>query len=261
MLRASWKSLMGRKVRLLLSTFAIVLGVAFVAGTLVFTDTLARSFTGIFASSVGDVVVSPRGAKTSDGAPTTRSVPASLVKKLATADGAARADGNVSSLGLFVVDQHGKLVGGNGPPGIAVSYNTAPAAHGLEGLSIVRGHPPRSADQVAIDERTARTAGYHVGDTVSLVGAGKTALVHPKLVGLAGYRDGGSTNGATITVLSTGAAQRMFLQGRDAFSDVWVTAKPGVPRPTSVHRSRRCCPAGTRRSPVTRRRRTPRAGS
>ena len=228
MLRASWKSLMGRKVRLLLSTFAIVLGVAFVAGTLVFTDTLSRSFTGIFSSSVGDVVVSPRGANTSDGAPTTRSVPASLVRTLATADGAARADGNVSSFGLFVVDQHGKLVGGNGPPGIAVSYNTAPAAHGLEGLSIVRGHPPRSGDQVAMDERTAKTAGYHVGDTVSLVGAGKTALVHPTLVGLAGYRDGGSTNGATITVLTTEAAQRMFLQGKDAFNDVWVTAKPGV---------------------------------
>jgi putative ABC transport system permease protein len=59
MLRAAWKSLLGRKLRLLMSTFAIVLGVAFVAGTLVFTDTLSRSFTAIFASSVGDVVVTP----------------------------------------------------------------------------------------------------------------------------------------------------------------------------------------------------------
>ncbi len=143
MLRAAWKSLLGRKLRLLMSTFAIVLGVAFVAGTLVFTDTLSRSFTAIFASSVGDVVVSPKGAQTSDGAPTTRTVPAGLVRKLATAEGAARADGNVSSMGVFVVDQHGKLVGGNGPPGIAVSYNTAPAGHGIEGLTIVSGHPPQ----------------------------------------------------------------------------------------------------------------------
>ena len=76
MFKAAWKSLLGRKLRLLMSTFAIVLGVAFVAGTLVFTDTLSRSFTAIFASSVGDVVVSPKGAQTSDGAPTTRTVPA-----------------------------------------------------------------------------------------------------------------------------------------------------------------------------------------
>ena len=52
MFRAAWKSLLGRKLRLLMSTFAIVLGVAFVAGSFVFTDTLSRSFTAIFASSV-----------------------------------------------------------------------------------------------------------------------------------------------------------------------------------------------------------------
>ena len=54
---------MGRKLRLLMSTFAIVLGVAFVAGSLVFSDTLGRSFTALFASTVGDVVVRPEGGR------------------------------------------------------------------------------------------------------------------------------------------------------------------------------------------------------
>ena len=49
MMKAAWRSLLGRKVRLLLSTFAIVLGVAFVAGSLIFSDTLSRSFTALFA--------------------------------------------------------------------------------------------------------------------------------------------------------------------------------------------------------------------
>jgi putative ABC transport system permease protein len=53
-IRAALKSLLGRKLRLLMSTFAIVLGVAFVAGTLIFTDTMSRSFTALFASGVGD---------------------------------------------------------------------------------------------------------------------------------------------------------------------------------------------------------------
>jgi putative ABC transport system permease protein len=53
MLRASWKSLLARKLRLMMSAFAIVLGVAFVAGSLVFTDTLGRAFTNIMAGSVG----------------------------------------------------------------------------------------------------------------------------------------------------------------------------------------------------------------
>ena len=69
MFRAAWKSLLARKVRLLMSTFAIVLGVAFVCGSLVFADMLNRSFTAIFASTVGDVVVRPEGGTTADGLP------------------------------------------------------------------------------------------------------------------------------------------------------------------------------------------------
>ncbi len=56
MIKAALRSLLGRRLRLLMSTFAIVLGVAFVSGTLIFTDTLDRSFTALFASTVGDVV-------------------------------------------------------------------------------------------------------------------------------------------------------------------------------------------------------------
>ena len=78
MIQAALKSLLGRKVRLLMSTFAIVLGVAFVAGSLIFSDTLSRSFTALFASTVGDVVVRPEGGTTADGAPSTVTLPASL---------------------------------------------------------------------------------------------------------------------------------------------------------------------------------------
>ena len=71
MFKAAWKSLLGRKLRLLMSTFAIVIGVAFVSGSLIFTDTLSRSFEAIFASSVGDVIVRPEGGTSDDGSPTT----------------------------------------------------------------------------------------------------------------------------------------------------------------------------------------------
>jgi len=70
MLKATIKSLLGRKLRLLMSTFAIVLGVAFVGGSLIFSDTLGRSFTALFASTVGDVVVRPADAGAGLGAST-----------------------------------------------------------------------------------------------------------------------------------------------------------------------------------------------
>ena len=97
MIRAALKSLLGRKVRLLMSTFAIVLGVAFVAGTLIFSDTLNRSFTALFASTVGDVVVQPEGGTTADGSPSTITIPAALVDRLREVPGAARVDGKVNA--------------------------------------------------------------------------------------------------------------------------------------------------------------------
>ena len=82
MLRAVWKSLLARKVRLLMSTFAIALGVAFVVGSLVFSAALSAGFNKLFGSSVGDVVVRPAGSTTLNGDPSTRTVPASLVTRL-----------------------------------------------------------------------------------------------------------------------------------------------------------------------------------
>lgn len=228
MLRAAWKSLLGRKLRLVMSTFAIVLGVAFVAGTFVFTDTLSRSFTALFASSVGDVVVRPVGATSDDGSPTTKTMPAALVDTLATVDGAARADGNVTTFGVFVVGENGKVIGGQGAPGLGLSYSGAPAGHGLEGLAIGAGRAPDASGEVALDVKTASRGGYQVGDTVHLVTSGTRALLEPRLVGLASFADGGSTNGATITLFDTQTAQDLFLDGKNAYNDAWVTAEDGV---------------------------------
>jgi putative ABC transport system permease protein len=228
MLHAAWRSLLGRKVRLLMSTFAIVLGVAFVAGTLIFTDTLNKSFTAIFDSSVGDVVVRPQGAAENGDTQTTLTLPASVVSTLRTVPGAARADGNVVTFGLFVIGSNNRVVGGQGAPGLGFNNSDAPAAHGVKGLQIVRGRAPVGQDEVAIDAATVRRADLVVGGKVRLVSAGKRALLQPRLVGIADFPEGGSLNGATASIFDTGTAQQLFLDGKDAFTDAWVTARPGV---------------------------------
>ena len=80
MLRASWKSLLGRKLRLFMSAFAIILGVSFVSGSFIFTDTLGKAFDGI-VNTVGDVVVRPEvtGSGFEQG-PTAKTVPGSLAE-------------------------------------------------------------------------------------------------------------------------------------------------------------------------------------
>ncbi|GAA4709478.1 ABC transporter permease [Nocardioides conyzicola] len=239
MIKAALKSLLGRKVRLLMSTFAIVLGVAFVAGSLIFSDTLSRSFTALFASTVGDVVVRPEGGTTADGAPSTVTLPGSLVEQLKDVPGAARVDGNVSAFGVFVVSKSGKVVSGFGPPAIGGNWSDAPAGHGLQGLTIVQGHEPHGADEVVLDERTAERAGYVVGDKVDIIPSTATAIpadgqpvastrIEPELVGIAGFPSGGSLNGATYAAFDTPTAQALFLGGEDAYTDIWVTAEDGV---------------------------------
>jgi putative ABC transport system permease protein len=227
MWRAALKSLLGRKVRLLMSTFAIVLGVAFVAGSLIFSDTLSRSFTALFASTVGDVVVRPVGGQTAGGTLSSLTVPASLVDELEEVPGVARVDGNVSAFGVYVVGDDGKVIGGLGPPAIAANYNTAPAAGG-EGLELVDGEEPQGRGEILLDESTAERGGYEIGDTVALLTPRGDSRLSPTLVGLAGFPDGGSLNGATLTMFDTETAQELFLDGRDEYNDVWVTAEDGV---------------------------------
>jgi putative ABC transport system permease protein len=244
MLKATLKSLVGRRLRLLMSTFAVVLGVAFVAGSFIFTDTLGRSFDSIFASAVGDVIVRAEGGTGPDGAPTTKTVPGSLVEDLALVDGAARADGNVFAVGVYVVGENGKLVGGFGAPAMGVNLTDAPAGHGLEGLVVLEGEAPQGPGEVAIDEATAEKAGYEVGDTVQLALSTDDPVLRPKLVGVVGYREGGSLNGANMTVFDTATAQELFLGGAFEYNDVWVTAGDGVSQEELRAEIEKILPAG-----------------
>ncbi len=230
MIRTALKSLLGRKLRLIMSTFAIVLGVAFVVGTLVFTDTLNKSFTSIFASGVGDVVVQADGADDVPGGGfTTKRVSGDLVDTLADVPGAARADGRAGADGVYVLKKSdGKPIGGFGPPSLGGNWTDAPAGHGLEGLEITEGREPEGADEVVLDARTAEKAGYDVGDTVELLTQGEQSRLSATLVGIADYRDGGSLNGATLAAFDTATAQDLFYEGRDEFTSIWVTAEEGV---------------------------------
>ncbi|GAA5155413.1 ABC transporter permease [Nocardioides marinquilinus] len=229
MIKAALKSLLGRKLRLLTSTFAIVLGVAFVVGTLLFSDTLNRSFTALFDATVGDVVVQPaEGEDVLPGGSTELTVPGDLVDRLADVPGAARADGQVGVAGVYVIDSDGKPIGGFGPPALGGNWTDAPAANGLPGLEIVEGRAPEAPGEVVLDDQTAEKSGYDLGDTVPIITADAEARLEPTLVGVSGFPEGGSLNGASFAAFTTEESQRLFLDGKDVYNDIWVTAEDGV---------------------------------
>src|SRR4029077_9461138 len=115
MFRATLKSLFAHKLRMGMSAFAIVLGVAFVAGTLVFTDTLSSSFTDLFRQTAPDVTVRPASSAAAAAggftAADARTVPAGMVAEVAAIDGVQRADGNIMDQSTYIIGQDGKVIG------------------------------------------------------------------------------------------------------------------------------------------------------
>jgi putative ABC transport system permease protein len=79
-----------------------------------------------------------------------------------------------------------------------------------------------------MDAKTAQRSGYFIGERVHIVTASDQALLTPELVGLLDFPEGGSLNGATFVAFETPTAQNLFLDGEDAFTDIWVTADDGV---------------------------------
>lgn len=226
MLRASWASLMARKLRLFMSAAAVILGVAFVAGSFIFTDTLGNSFTAITKSSAGDVVVRATGG-VGDEQVSSKTLPAAVIAELAKVPGAARADGNVTDYTTFVITKKDKLIGGQGAPGLAFNHTGGPAAHGVEASRLVTGRWPVADGEVVLDTATAKKAGYLLGEQVRFVSTGSEATFEAKLVGTHEMTSGSSL-GASLTVFDTQMAQRLYLKGEDVYQDAWVTAAKGT---------------------------------
>ena len=226
MLAASLKSLLARKMRLLMSAMAIILGTAFVAGSLIFTDTLERTFNGIFEGTVGDVIIQPEQVD-QFGGPGGSSLSAEEVEAFADLPGAARADGNVEAMGVFVVGDNGNVVGGQGAPALAFNYNDAPNQFGESPMTIESGRAPEGEGEVMVDALTLEQAGYEVGDEIQLVTTGAQPEITAEVVGTVAFGEGGMA-GASITVFDTETAQAYFMDGKDEYSTVWVTAADGV---------------------------------
>ena len=242
MVKASLKSLLARKARLLMSAMAIILGTAFVAGSLVFTDTLERTFDGIFAGTVGDVIVQPQQVDQFGGS-TGATLTADEVADLAALPGAARADGNVEVQGVFVVGDNGNVVGGQGAPAMAFNWSDAPNQFGEAPMTLTDGRAPTKEGEVAVDEATLERSGYSVGDEITLVTAGDRPQIKATVVGEMTFGEGGMA-GASVTTFDTEVMQTLFMDGKDEFTTAWVTAEDGVSNDELVEQAEPFTPEG-----------------
>ncbi|HEY9354159.1 MAG TPA: ABC transporter permease, partial [Nocardioides sp.] len=147
MLRLTLRNLAAHKVRLLMSTLAIVLGVAFLAGVLTFSHGLDRTFSGIINGSTPDAQVRPTNSASSAESSRPGSGGAAMlepeaIEKLRTLPEVARADGIVQGAGLYVLDTDDKLVSSSGAPTLAFNHTGTPNLLGEPSLELIRGSWP-----------------------------------------------------------------------------------------------------------------------
>lgn len=244
MLRLTLRNLAARKLRLVMSTLAIVLGVAFLAGVLIFSHGLSHTFDNIIKGSTSDAVVRPVGTDSfGQSAPSTLTVTPADVARLAELPEVARADGSVDGTGLFLLDRHGKLVGGQGAPTISFNHSGTPNMLGEPILELRSGRWPTGPDEVLLDHHAADRGDYRVGDQVNVIAPEGNPVRRLTLVGTADF-NGGGTAGAILVIFDTEGAQRMFLGGRDAFTSVNLTAAGGVSQRQLAAAAREVVPTG-----------------
>lgn len=229
MLKLTLRNLLARKVRLVMSGLAIVLGVAFLSGVLVFSNGLSSTFDGIIYSSTPDGVVRAEQTASFEAGPpqTTATLPPELVDELAELPEVARADGDVIGIGMSLLASDGTLVGGTGAPTLAFNHTETPNMAGDPMLVLRSGAWPEGPDEVVLDEAAAENGDYELGDEVLLLAPFGESKRSATLVGTAEF-NGGGTAGATLLIFSTEGAQDLFLDGADVFHQISLTAADGV---------------------------------
>jgi putative ABC transport system permease protein len=227
-IRATFKSLLSRKVRLVLSGLAVVLGVMFVAGAFVLTDTLGRSFDQLFSTAYANTDVQVGAVQSTsmddfdDGELVAATVPADEVTRIEGLPGVASAQGVVAADGARLIGANGKVVPSVGPPRFGVDW---PSQAG--GVELREGRGPTAHNEIAINAALAKAAGVKVGDRVGVL------TLQPKrtftLVGVFGYEGGRDSMGGTQTIaFTTPVAQELMLGQTGVFAHIDVTAADGV---------------------------------
>ncbi|MDQ0950321.1 putative ABC transport system permease protein [Streptomyces phaeochromogenes] len=221
--KTSMRNFFAHKGRMALSAVAVMLSVAFVCGTLVFTDTMNTTFDKLFATTASDVTVSPKSAKADDtpqnGKP--ESLPASAVTRAQKAQGVKSAEGAVSSMNVTVVNSKNKNMGSStGAPTIAGNWTK----NDLRSMEITSGHAPRGPTEVMVDADTADKHHLKMGDELRTIAV--TGDFKAKIVGIATFK---VTNpGAAVVYFDTATAQRELLGATGRFTQIYVSAAQGV---------------------------------
>ncbi|WP_054815125.1 ABC transporter permease [Nocardia arizonensis] len=222
MRKVALRNLAAHKVRLALTLLSVVLGTAFIAGSFVFTDTLQRTFDGIFENQARgvDVRVSPEGQQSFG-------VPLAVVDQISRTEGVRAIAPSVNGP-LVLLNQEGKPVQTGGAPSWGESY-LPPDQAIAEPQKFVEGAPPSQPGQIAINSGGAERANLKVGDRAKVLIPSRSTQQSPTIeVTVSGIYTVASDTGGFIGLLfENSQAKQLFTDGYHvAYVD--IAAAPGL---------------------------------
>jgi putative ABC transport system permease protein len=223
MIRATFRSLTARKLRLVLSSLSIVLGVSFVSGAFVLTDSLGKVFDDLFTTISKNVAVDIRGDKVTSGnqGDVRALLPQDLLPQVEQVDGVKEAQGQVQG-SAQLVDTKGKAVGTGGAPTFGFNWYDSKL---LQAGTIVDGRAPHGPDEIAINRGLLDRTDYKLGDTAPVLT--DQPLKSYKIVGIVEFDGKPSFAGETDVFFETPVAQQVLnLTGK--FNEITVAADSGV---------------------------------
>jgi len=244
MLTTTLKGIAGHKRRFLSTCVAVVLGVAFLTGTLVLGDTIRGGFDRVFATANEGTAVVVRSSVEIGSSDTGQRgvVDPAVVETVRAVPGVATAEAVVTGPAQIVAAD-GTAIGGDGPPTLGSSWLDDPS---LEPYRVVEGRAPAaSADgtvEVVIDKGSAEDAGLAVGDTTTVLVPDQVPV---RVVGIVGFGDADSMAGVTFTGFTAEDAMRLLGGGVPGVSEVRVASQPGVSDDELAVRISEVLPSGT----------------
>jgi putative ABC transport system permease protein len=234
------KGMLSHKLRLALTALAVILGVTFISGTFVLTDTLNNTFSVLFSSVYQHVDFAVRGDPQlgSSGADAVRNgLPASLQATVGRVPGVAAAEGEVEGYAQFVA-RDGKPIATGGAPALGANFDTD---RQLSSLRIIAGGPPVTSDDVVMDAGTAAKYDFAVGQRVRILFAGAPRTF--TISGIAQFGSAGNLAGASLAAFTLPTAQAV-LQEPGQFDDIAVVAAPGASKSAVQRAIAAVLPAG-----------------
>jgi len=216
-----------RKFRAISTALAVFFGVAMVAGTLLINESVNRSFDNLFGEINAGIDVTVRDKMVVedpfDQGPQA-GFDAAVLDEISEVEGVEAAEGTIADIRISILGDDGERIGppSGGPPHIALATGDV---EDFASLTVIEGKTPSAPDEVAIDEDSAETEDFEIGDTVTITGAAGASDY--TIVGITQFGSGDTSLGASLAQFTLEEAQR--LTGKEGrFDEIDIAAAQGT---------------------------------